>query len=85
MAERLQAQRLLTLEHRHCHLAACFATHNEAPHPTSRKTPMGGTKIAKMILMMSEQVKGILSEFELRLLVLVLCVLLEAKQSSVRA
>jgi len=31
-----------------------------APHPRSRKTPRGGRKMAKMILMISLQVKAIL-------------------------
>lgn len=33
-----------------------------APQPRSRKTPRGGRKIARMILTMSEQVKGMLGE-----------------------
>ena len=32
-----------------------------APHPRSRKTPRGGRMMAKMILQMSEAVKGILA------------------------
>lgn len=32
-----------------------------APHPRSRKTPIGGRKMAKMILQISEAVKAILS------------------------
>lgn len=31
-----------------------------APQPRSRKTPRGGSKTAKMILQMSEPVKGML-------------------------
>lgn len=34
-----------------------------APHPRSRKTPIGGMKMAKMILMMSDPVKGILADY----------------------
>jgi len=33
-----------------------------APQPRSRKTPTGGRKIAKMILQMSEAVKGMLTD-----------------------
>ena len=39
-----------------------------APQPRSRKTPTGGRKTAKMILQMSEAVKGMLMDL------LVLCV-----------
>ena len=31
-----------------------------APHPLSKKTPTGGRKMARMILQISEAVKGIL-------------------------
>lgn len=49
------------------HPAVCFdagrcrKVNTYAPHPRSRKTPRGGTKMAKKILTMSLQVKGILS------------------------